>query len=164
MEGSSSTSQGLASLTSMSTAYETNETNPDFQKGDCLNTKQIVDTAPLEANYYAGPPNCSPTHNQPYFECRLLRRFPEHERGLRALIEGLPKKKALCTQLHLYLFPLITSSNLNGSYLGFSHMHTGVAKRVLPKFLRYFLLAVEYHFNLAMPATFSQPRKGNLTS
>ena len=61
MEGSSSTSQGLASLTSkddrltsMSTANaELNETFPDFKKGNF--PRQIVDTAPWEANYYAGP-------------------------------------------------------------------------------------------------------------
>ena len=62
MEGSASTSQGLASLTSMSTAYETNETIQTSKKETSLNTKQIVDTAPLEANYYAGSqiaPQCT---------------------------------------------------------------------------------------------------------
>ena len=54
MEGSSSTSQGLASLTSMLPANaETNKTFPGFKKG--YFPRQIVDTAPWEANSYAGP-------------------------------------------------------------------------------------------------------------
>ena len=91
-------------------------------------TKQIVDAVPKEPNCYAA--QIAPNGQSAVFGVLIVAAISRACTNEVLEHESKASQRKHCA--FNYLLPLITSSNLNGAYVGLSHMNAGLS--CIPRF------------------------------